>query len=65
MIPAKKANMKIIFSGKCRMDSNKCAMFSLPSEESKEFNIGDEYLITIEGPINRKRTGYNRTVISL
>lgn len=64
MIPAKVMTTKVIFTGKPRLDSNGCLTVSLPKEESKRMTQ-DEYLITVEGPINEKRTSYNRVVISL
>lgn len=64
MIAAKVMTTKLVFTGKPRMDSNGILVFSLPAEESKRMPQ-DEYLITIEGPINEKRTSYNRIVMSL
>lgn len=65
MLPAKRMNMKIVFTGKPRFDSNGCLTISLPKEESKKIAQTDEFLITVEGPINEKRTSYNRVVISI
>lgn len=65
MIVEKKANREILFTGKMTKNSNGCASISLPFEESKDIDLLAEYLIVIKGPINEKRTAYNRIVISL
>ena len=64
MIPARKANAKIFFTGMFRDGQDGSKIITLPREESKHLS-GGEYLVTIEGPINEKRTSYNRVVISL
>lgn len=64
MIPTKKATTEIIFSGKLRKNSNGSYIIQLPFEESQNMT-GDEYLVTVKGPINSKRTAYNKIVISL
>lgn len=65
IIAATKVQEKIIFTQKGRLDQNKCLTFSVPSEESKQMSVNGEYLVTVEGPINAKRTAYNRIVLSL
>lgn len=65
MIVQKKANSEILFTGKLTKNSNGCATITLPFEESKDIDMTAEYLIVIRGPINEKRSAYNRIVISL
>lgn len=64
MLPCRKAATKIIFSGKAIRNSNGALSINLPFGESSVMPV-DEYLITVEGPINSKRSTYNKIVISL
>jgi len=46
---------KIILTGKFKRDSNKCASFSLPFQDSKEIDFNRDYIIEINGPIRSAR----------
>jgi len=48
--------MKLLMTGKFKKDTNKCAYFSLPFEESKEIDYNRVYLIEITGPISSSKT---------
>ena len=63
MLPSKKVATKIIFSGKAVRNSNGALSIALPHKESSIMPT-DEYLVTVEGPINSKRSAYNKIVIS-
>lgn len=43
--------MKLILTGKFKKDSNQCASFSLPFNESKLIDYNRDYVIEITGPI--------------
>jgi len=43
-----------IITGKFKKDSNGCATMSLPYEESKDFNLDREYVITIQPLIGKR-----------
>jgi len=48
--------VKLLITGKFKKDSNKCACFSLPFEDSKEIDYNRAYLLEVTGPISGTKT---------
>lgn len=56
---------KLIIIGKFKKNTNKCAEFTVPFEESKNINFNEAYVIVIEGPIIHQKSAYNKTRVIL
>ena len=54
----------LILVGKFRKDSNGCAVFSIPHEESKKIDFKKKYLVKVEGNIAYYRSAHNKLVIN-
>lgn len=54
--------MNLILIGKFRKDSNGCAIFSIPYEESKHIDFKKKYFVEVKGNIAYYRSAHNKFV---